>query len=42
MAKVTGIAFESAATAVTGARSFTTHIEQITLHGVSSGDLCTK
>ena len=42
MAKVTGIAFESAATAVTGARSFTTHIQQITLHGVSSNNLCTK
>jgi hypothetical protein len=42
MAKVDGIAFESAATAVTGAKPFTTHIQQITLHGVSSNDLCTK
>jgi hypothetical protein len=42
MGKVTGIAFESAATAVTGAKSFNTHIQQITLHGVSSNDLCTR
>jgi hypothetical protein len=48
MAKVTGIAFESAAT--TAAPSgppgnfpggkFTTQIEQITLHGVATADLC--
>jgi hypothetical protein len=42
MAKVSGIAFESAATAVSGAKSFNTHIQQITLHGVSSNDLCTN
>jgi hypothetical protein len=42
MNKVTGIAFESAATAVTGAKSFNTHILQLTVHGVSTNDLCTK
>src|SRR5207302_1224694 len=42
MGKVEGIAFESAATAVTGAKSFNTHIEQITLHGVNTSDLCSK
>ena len=41
MAKVDGIQFESAATAVTGARSFATHVKQITLHGVATSDLCT-
>jgi hypothetical protein len=41
MAKVSSIAFESAATAVTGARSFTTHVKQITLHGASTVSLCT-
>jgi hypothetical protein len=40
MAQVSGIAFESAATAVTGAKAFNTHIEQITLHGVASASLC--
>jgi hypothetical protein len=42
MGKVEGIAFESAATPVTGVRSFTTHIQQITLHGVKTGDLCSN
>ena len=42
MAKVNGIAFESAATPVTGAKAFATHIKQITFHGVSTADLCTK
>ncbi|HEV3190643.1 MAG TPA: hypothetical protein VGY54_09120, partial [Polyangiaceae bacterium] len=48
MAKVTGIAFESAATLVapSGAPAtfapgtFTTQIQQITLHGVSTASLC--
>jgi hypothetical protein len=42
MGKVEGIAFESAATPVTGTGSFNTHIEQITLHGVNTSDLCSK
>jgi hypothetical protein len=42
MGQVEGIAFESAATAVTGAKSFNTHIQQITLHGVKTSDLCSK
>ncbi|HEY2899456.1 MAG TPA: hypothetical protein VGL59_02690, partial [Polyangia bacterium] len=42
MNKVTGIAFESAATAITGAKAFTTHIEQITLHGADTAALCTQ
>jgi hypothetical protein len=48
MAKVTGIAFESAATLVAPSGTpgyfspgtFTTQIEQITLHGVATSDLC--
>jgi len=40
MDKVAGISFESAATAITGAKTFTTHIKQITLHGVATTDLC--
>jgi len=40
MAKVSGIAFESAANQVTGAKSFTTTIEQLTLHGVDTSALC--
>jgi hypothetical protein len=40
MAKVSGISIESAATAVTGAKAFKTHIDQITLHGVATADLC--
>jgi hypothetical protein len=39
--KVSGIQFESAATQVTGAKDFTTNIEQVTLHGVNTNDLCT-
>ncbi len=42
MAKVTGIAFESAATAVTGAKAFKTHIDQLTLHGADTATLCTQ
>jgi hypothetical protein len=48
MAKVTGIAFESAATMVAPSGTpatfsggdFTTNIEQITLHGVDTSSLC--
>jgi hypothetical protein len=40
MANVTGIQFESAATGVTGAKTFNTKIEQITLHGVPTSALC--
>ena len=40
MAKVSGIAFESAANQVTGAKTFTTTIEQLTLHGVDTSALC--
>ena len=41
MAKVTGIAIESAHTAVTGGnKKFTTHIRQLTLHGVATAALC--
>jgi hypothetical protein len=40
MAGVTGIQFESAATGVTGAGTFNTKIEQITLHGVATSALC--
>ena len=40
MAKVSGISIESAATGVTGAKAFKTHIDQITLHGVATSDLC--
>jgi hypothetical protein len=40
MAKVTGIAFESAATVTTGTGDFNTHIKQITLHGVATAALC--
>jgi hypothetical protein len=39
-AKVTGISFESAATQVTGAGTFNTHIKQITLHGADTASLC--
>ncbi|HVR64181.1 MAG TPA: hypothetical protein VMU50_19915 [Polyangia bacterium] len=42
MAKVAGIAFESAATAVTGGKMFTTHIDQLTLHGADTTALCTQ
>jgi hypothetical protein len=42
MAKVAGIQIESAATPVTGFKSFKTDIKQITLHGVNSADLCGK
>jgi hypothetical protein len=40
LSKVTGIAFESAATPVTGAKDFNTHIKQLTLRGVTTTDLC--
>jgi hypothetical protein len=40
MAKVTGIQIESAATALTVGKTFNTTIEQITLHGVATSDLC--
>jgi hypothetical protein len=40
MGKVVGIAFESAATMVTGAKTFNTHVLQMTLHGASTGSLC--
>src|SRR6185436_10178130 len=41
MAKVTGIAIESAHTAITGGnKKFTTHIKQLTLHGVATSALC--
>jgi hypothetical protein len=41
MAKVTGIAIESAHTAITGGnKKFTTHIKQLTLHGVATAALC--
>jgi len=40
MAKVTGIAFESAVTPVTGAKAFKAHIEQLTLHGADTAALC--
>jgi hypothetical protein len=42
MGNVTGIVFESAATSFTGAKAFNTHIQQITLHGVSSSNLCAQ
>ena len=38
--KVVGIAFESAATGVTGKGTFKTEIKQITLHGTSTENLC--
>jgi hypothetical protein len=41
MANVSGIAIESAQTAVTGGmKKFTTHIKQLTLHGVATSALC--
>jgi hypothetical protein len=41
MAKVSGIAIESAHTAITGGnKKFTTHIKQLTLHGVATSALC--
>jgi len=40
MEKVNGLAIESAATAVTGTGTFKTEIQQITLHGVKTADLC--
>jgi hypothetical protein len=41
MGKVTGIGFESAQTATTGGmKKFTTHIKQLTLHGVATQALC--
>ena len=40
MAKVAGIAFESAATEVSGAKAFKTHIEQFTVHGAKTETLC--
>jgi hypothetical protein len=40
MAKVTGIGFESAANAATGAKPFKTHIDQLTLHGADTAALC--
>jgi hypothetical protein len=42
MAKVSGISFEAAPTMITGTKSFTTKIQQITLHGVATADLCSK
>jgi hypothetical protein len=38
--KVSAIAFEAAPTPVTGAGTFHTHIDQITIHGVDSAALC--
>jgi hypothetical protein len=41
MAKVTGIAIESAQTEASGGgKKFTTHIKQLTLHGVATAALC--
>ncbi|HEY2515126.1 MAG TPA: hypothetical protein VGI39_29875 [Polyangiaceae bacterium] len=40
MSKVNGIVFESAQNQVTGAKTFNTTIEQITLHGVATSALC--
>jgi hypothetical protein len=42
MAKVAGIAIESAATGVTGAKTFTAHIAQLTLHGAATSGLCSN
>ena len=40
MDKVNGISFESAATLATSAKTFNTHIRQITLHGANTAGLC--
>jgi hypothetical protein len=40
LSKIVGISFESASTTATGAKAFNTHILQMTLHGVSTANLC--